>query len=64
MWNGSSLQLQALTFRGLHTEHVRDRDTWLFVSLPFAQATQLWRQLGELLTDTEKHGDAEDRPAF
>ena len=54
-----------LTFRGTRAEHVRDRDTWVRVSLPLAQAAQLWRVLGAALTDEERGGgDLESGPAF
>ena len=52
-----------LTFRGTRAEHVRDRDTWVRVSLPIAQAADLWRTLGAALTDQEK-GLADDAPVF
>ena len=52
-----------LTFRGTRAEHVRDRDTWVRVSLPLAQAAELWRTLGAALTAAEK-GSGNDAPAF
>ena len=54
-----------VTFRGPRAEHVRDRDTWVRVSLPVAQAAQVWRLLGAVLTDDEKGvGDVASGPAF
>lgn len=44
----------SLTLRGTRAEHVRDRDTWVRVSLPVAQAVELWRMLGRVLTDEER----------
>jgi hypothetical protein len=43
-----------LTVDGLREAKVRDRDTRLRITLGAAQAIQLWRMLGEVLSDEEK----------
>jgi len=48
-----------ITFRG--TSDARssvDRDTRVRIAIGTAQATRLWRELGERLTETEKEGAA------
>jgi hypothetical protein len=43
-----------LTFYGLRNANVRDRDTRVRLTLPAPTAVQLWRQLGEQLTEDER----------
>jgi hypothetical protein len=45
-----------LTFRGLRNANVRDRDTRVRLTLPAGRAAELWRRLGDQLTDAEKAG--------
>jgi hypothetical protein len=40
-----------LTFDGIREGNVRDRDTRIRIALQGPQAAQLWRLLGERLTD-------------
>ena len=46
-----------LTFHGLRNANVRDRDTRVRLTMSAHVAAQLWRQLGEQLTEAEKTTD-------
>ena len=46
-----------LVFEGIRDEKVRDRDTRLRITLATARAAQLWRLLGNVLSDDEKMVD-------
>ena len=46
-----------LTFHGLRNANVRDRDTRVRLTMSAQVAAQLWRQLGEQLTEAEKTTD-------
>jgi hypothetical protein len=55
---GAALPTVRLMFRGLRDSRTTvDRDTRVTVTLPVAQAAQLWRLLGDHLTDQEKATD-------
>ena len=43
-----------LTFEGLRDAKVRDKDTRVRITLQGPMGAQLWRLLGERLTDEEK----------
>jgi hypothetical protein len=43
-----------LTFEGLRDAKVRDKATRIKITLQGPRAAELWRLLGELLTDEEK----------
>jgi hypothetical protein len=54
----------SLTFRGRRAERAASATPGCGCRRRSLKAVLLWRHLGETLTDAEKHGDVEDRPAF